>query len=101
MDRLLCLCFVLTTACAAASAATLTLTPDKDNTLFQSSAGNLSDGAGQSFYAGRSNQIGNIEIRRALIHFNLSSLPAGATVTGASLRLVSENIGQNGDRIMT
>jgi hypothetical protein len=34
------------------------------------------------------------------MHFNLSSIPAGATITNASLRLVSENIGQNGNRTM-
>ncbi|HEV8606548.1 MAG TPA: DNRLRE domain-containing protein [Tepidisphaeraceae bacterium] len=92
---------ISTLACAAACRAdTVTLTPDRDNTLFQSSAGNLSDGAGIAFYAGRSNQAAGLEIRRGLMHFNLASIPAGATITSASLRLVSENIGQNGNRTM-
>jgi hypothetical protein len=100
MGRLLCLCLVIATVCAAARADTVTLTPDRDNTLFQTSSGNLSDGAGLAFYAGRSNQTTSLQVRRGLTHFNLSSIPAGATITNASLRLVSENIGQNGDRTM-
>jgi hypothetical protein len=102
MGRLVCFCVLIAIACAtAAQAATVTLTPDRDNTLYQSSTGNLSNGAGGSFYAGRSNQTTTLQTRRALMHFNLSSIPAGAVITDASLRLVAENVGQNGNRTMT
>ena len=101
MGRSLWFCFAMLVACATALAqTTTTLTPDKDNTLIQNSAGNLSDGAGQAVFAGRTNQSGNIQIRRALLHFNLSTIPAGANITSASLRLTAENRGQNGDRTM-
>jgi hypothetical protein len=92
----------LALACAtAAQADTAILTPDKDTTLFQTTSGNLSDGAGQAIYAGRTGQSTTaLEIRRGLLHFNLSSIPAGAAITSASLRLTAENRGQNGDRIM-
>jgi len=100
MGRLFCLYSVIALCALVAQADTVTLTPDKDNTLYESSAGNISNGAGNAFYAGRSNQSGSVEIRRGLMHFNLTSIPAGATITNASLRLVSENVGQNGNRTM-
>jgi len=85
----------------AARADTVTLIPDRDNTLISTSAGNLSDGAGDAFYAGRTRQSSiDLQPRRAIIHFNLSSIPAGATVTNATLRLVADNRGQNGNRTM-
>jgi hypothetical protein len=102
MGRSLWFYSALALACATAHADTATFTPDKDNTLFQTTAGNLSDGSGQALYAGRTGQSNtSLQIRRALLHFNLSSIPAGATITSASLRLTAENRGQNGDRTMT
>jgi len=102
MGRLLLFtCCVIAFSCATASAVTVTLTPDKDNTLLQDSGGTLSNGAGNAFYAGRTQQLSSLQMRRGLMHFNLSSIPAGATITDASLRLVAENIGQNGNRTMT
>jgi len=102
MFRLLCFCSVLALVCARARADTATFTPDKDNTLFQTSAGNLSDGGGQALYAGRTGQSNTaLQIRRGLLHFNISTIPASATITSATLRLTAENRGQNGDRIMT
>ena len=100
MGRYFGLYSVVSLACAlAAHADTATFTPDKDNTLIQDAVGTLSNGAGQQLFVGRTNQIGNIEIRRALMHFNLSSLPAGANVTSASLRLVGES-NNNGARTL-
>src|SRR5438105_3893006 len=102
MGRLLGFFSVIALAAVVVRADTATFTPDKDNTLFQTSAGNLSDGAGQALYAGRTGQSTlALEIRRGLLHFNLSTIPAGATITSASLRLTAENRGQNGDRTMT
>jgi len=102
MGRSLWFYSALAVACATAHADTAVLTPDKDNTLYQTSAGNLSDGGGQALYAGRTGQSTlALQIRRGLLHFNLSSIPAGATITSASLRLTAENRGQNGNRLMT
>src|SRR4051812_5706406 len=98
MIRYLCAFFAVTVmSTLVARADTATLTPDKDNTLFQTSSGNLSDGSGQALYAGRTGQsTPGLQIRRGLLHFNLSTIPAGATITIASLRLTAENRGQNG-----
>ena len=77
MGKIIGVILVLALTCAA-HAANATLGSDKDGTLFQSSTGNLSDGAGEAVYVGRSQQFDtSVQIRRGLIHFNLSSIPAG------------------------
>ncbi|MGQ0798241.1 MAG: DNRLRE domain-containing protein, partial [Methanobacteriota archaeon] len=61
------------------------LTPTKDNTLCQTTDGSLSNGMGQYFFAGRTLAGSR---RRAVIAFNVgASIPAGATIVGASLTL--------------
>ena len=63
---------------------TVSLSPQKDNTLYEDPAGALSNGQGVFLYAGitQSNLL-----RRGLIAFNLSSIPANATITGATLSM--------------
>jgi hypothetical protein len=68
---------------ASHSQTTVTLTADKDNTIY-SESNTLSNGAGANFFAGVTN---NAAKRRALVHFDLSSIPAGATITSATLNL--------------
>jgi hypothetical protein len=61
------------------------INPSKDNTLFQSTTGNLSDGAGPGIFCGLT---ATNRKRRALLAFDVAgSLPAGATVLGAKLVL--------------
>jgi hypothetical protein len=67
-----------------AQAATLTFAPRKDNTLYQDASGASSNGAGQYLFVGKTNQG---SVRRALLAFDLSSIPAGATITSATLTL--------------
>ncbi|MBI4220511.1 MAG: DNRLRE domain-containing protein [Chloroflexi bacterium] len=56
----------------------------KDNTLYQSGSGALSNGAGESLFVGRTNSG---QVRRLVVAFDLASaVPAGAKVT--SVRLV-------------
>jgi hypothetical protein len=79
-------------ACAAmisaqaprATAATVTLPASKDNTLYFSNTGQWSNGGGQYIFSGR-NAIS--EQRRAVIAFDLSSIPAGSTIQSAALTL--------------
>lgn len=72
---------------AAAHAATVTLTPTKDNTLYESATGALSSGAGPHLLVGRTGQA-SFSRRRALLAFDVAgSVPAGATITGASLSM--------------
>ena len=58
---------------------------DRDNTLFESGDGSLSSGSGQHVYAGRVNFDANGWVeRRAVLHFDVSSIPANATIVSAS-----------------
>ena len=64
---------------------TVTINPVKDNTLYQQVAGNLSNGAGDHFFVGTTNQG---LIRRGLLQFDIASnVPAGATILEATLAL--------------
>jgi uncharacterized repeat protein (TIGR01451 family) len=63
---------------------TVSLTPVKDNTLFQSSGGYVSDGAGGTMAVGLDHYDGLA--MRSLMEFNVAgSVPAGATITGVTL----------------
>ena len=67
----------------------------RNATLYPSADGSVANGAGQYFFAGRTN--GDL-IRRGLVQFDVfSAIPVGATITGARLTL---NISQSngGDR---
>ena len=63
---------------------TVMLAPSKDNTLYESELGTVSNGMGQYLFAGNT---GNGEARRAVIAFDLSAIPANATVLSATLSL--------------
>ncbi len=63
----------------------ITLGAARDNTLYQDSAGALSNGAGRYTFAGMN---ANGEARRGLMWFDVAgSLPGGATITSVSLTL--------------
>jgi DNA/RNA endonuclease YhcR with UshA esterase domain len=63
---------------------TVTLTSSKDNTIFESPTGVLSSGAGGEVITGRTN---GALLRRALMQFDVSSIPSNATITSVSLKL--------------
>jgi len=78
------LCFpgVAHAQCAAGEVA---IPADRDNTLYEDAAGDLSNGAGDFVFSGNTNGNG---LRRALLHFDVAgAVPAGSTVTSATLRL--------------
>lgn len=75
------------TACArSALATTLALNPVKDNTIYENGDGIFSSGAGSFMFVGKTNNFGS---RRGLMEFDLSTVPAGATITSASLKLIA------------
>ena len=59
----------------------ITLNPIADNTLYEDVDGNLSNGAGSHFYVGRTGPIAGHSIRRGVLKFDLSAIPAGSTIT--------------------
>lgn len=73
-----------TTTPRATATDTIALTPVLDNTLYESTLGTISNGAGQHLFAGTT---GNGDIRRGLLAFDLSGIPAGAIVLSATLTL--------------
>jgi hypothetical protein len=74
---------------------TVELNPSKDNTLYQTSTGNLSNGAGDAFFSGRTGPNAGNRIHRGVLAFDLSQIPAGSTVTAVSLRLRMSRTAQN------
>ena len=62
----------------------VSLLPQKDNTLYEDPAGQLSNGAGIYLFAGETNIPA---LRRGLIAFDLTSIPTNATITGATLSI--------------
>lgn len=79
-----------------ARAATLTFTSSQDTTIYQDAPGN-SNGAGSVFIAGRAGGNATLApLRRALLSFDLSTLPAGTLVQSASLTLtLTQSAGTN------
>jgi hypothetical protein len=61
------------------------IAPSRDNTIYEDPAGSLSNGAGPSLFSGQNS--GSLA-RRALLHFDVAgAIPAGSTVTAATLTL--------------
>lgn len=65
-----------------------TLTAVADATLIEDPAGGWANGSGVNLFAGRIMQSGGGTVRRALMRFDLSSLPPQAQVQSVSVRLV-------------
>ncbi|WP_395736979.1 PQQ-dependent sugar dehydrogenase [Prosthecobacter sp.] len=79
-----------------AASGSLTLTPTKDNTIFSENTSNAS-GQGGMMFAGVTNTGSP---RRGLIAFDVSSVPAGATVSSAQVQL-SVQLGQGSNNPMS
>ncbi len=86
---------LLLTIAHSVDAQTVTLTPSKDNSIYQENAN--SAGLGQ-LYAGLTCTNNR---RRALLQFDLSSIPAGATITSVSLTLNCNNSGEATNSLFT
>jgi hypothetical protein len=69
------------------------LVPVADNTLIEDPNGAFSAGRASYFFAGRVGNNGGTTKRRGAIRFDLSSIPAGSTVTSVTLRLVCSAAG--------
>lgn len=60
----------------------LTVECDRDNTLYQSPTGSLSNGSGERLFAGVTNSG---TLRRTLLHFDVSGLPPGSVISSVTL----------------
>ena len=76
-----------------ASADVANLFPSKDNTLFQPVNDPTSSGSGPDLYVGRTAFNGS---RRAVLQFDVSSIPANATITAVSLNFRVTRVPQGG-----
>ena len=77
-------------------AVTVTIPAAKDNTLYESATGALSNGSGEYIFAGKTDQG---RIRRAVIQFDIASnVPSGATINSVTLRLNVSRTRQNTQR---
>ncbi len=66
----------------------LTLVASKDATLYQHPSGQLANGSGQRFFAGRTLQVAGEDIRRGLVAFDVGAvIPPGSVIHSVSLRL--------------
>ena len=70
--------------CPPPGTTTVTLIANHDNTLYQDAAGALSNGSGTRFIVSKG--TGN-QLRRGAVRFDLSSIPAGATIQSATLTM--------------
>ena len=77
---------------AHARADTLSLNPSADNTLYEDVAGSVSNATGNYLFSGLT--LVNFK-RRALLRFDLSTLPASATITSATLTLTMSRGGSS------
>ena len=80
----------------------MTLSPSKDNTLYESAAGALSNGAGQNLFVGLTGQPVGSAIRRGLIAFDISgNIPAGAVIMSVTLKLNLSMVSTTGTQTVT
>lgn len=85
-------------ASAAAPASVVSLTPIRDNTLFEDTEGDTSNGSGPAVFAGENSQG---RIRRAVLAFDIAgTLPAGTSVDSVRLRLHVSNVSDPSPRVM-
>lgn len=60
----------------------------KDNTLYESATGSLSNGSGEHFFVGQTAAGGGFKIRRGLIAFNIAEkIPAGSSIQSVVLTI--------------
>lgn len=76
---------------------TVTLTADRDNTLYETELTEVtSNGKGPHLYSGKTGAAAGYKLRRALLHFDLSAVPSGATISAAALSLrLNLQVGQD------
>jgi glucose/arabinose dehydrogenase len=91
MHRQLPVILIFLFTCLASSAVvaeTLELAPVKDNTLFEDDEGRFSNGGGKHLFMGRVGPDGDNLLRRAVVAFDLSGIPANAVIESAAVEFL-------------
>jgi hypothetical protein len=78
---------VLTLSSSSLLAEQIKLQPIKDTTIYEDVEGALSNGSGDYFFTGVNGANGGNAIMRALIAFDLSSIPANAVIENVTLQM--------------
>ncbi len=82
---------------ASAAGIVLTLEPAGDNSIYEAPPGVpellTSNGAGDFLFSGRGGLDAGFRLRRALLRFDLSPIPAGSIIVGAELTLHQSRAG--------
>jgi hypothetical protein len=73
---------------SVSSADVLQVTPSKDNSMFDGNPNN-SNGSGTSLFVGRTSAA---SLRRALIQFDVSAIPAGSTINSVAINLTVNQV---------
>lgn len=78
----------------AAGAEILVLEPSRDNTLFEDTGGQLSNGSGQYLFMGRTGGDKGVDrkLRRALLSFDLSAIEPRSQITRVELQISIDQI---------
>ncbi len=71
----------------SAQPVTTDFSPVRDNTLYERPTGDLSNGAGQQLFFGLTGGNAGMVLRRAVLGFDLSSIPPGSMVMDAQLNI--------------
>lgn len=94
LKRCCCLLLFLYSCMYSIGQTTIAIVADKDNTIFSTYPDN-SNGAGEYFFVGKNSALNQNSVQRALIHFDLSSIPAGAIISAATLTVYVNKSGPN------
>ena len=94
ITRVLMAIVVFMFACSDLRAEVLEIAPAMDTTLFEDEDGRLGNGSGQYLFIGRTWDENGIDalLRRAVIKFDLSSLPRGSTINTASFSITIDQV---------
>lgn len=84
---------VLAASTLAWASESVTVTTILDNTLIQDPGGTYSAGKAANFYAGRVGTNGGGTIRRGVLKFDLSAIPAGSSIESATITLYCSKAG--------
>lgn len=98
--RLLTMAALTIIATAPAGAFPISLQPSKDNTLYESATGNVSNGQGSYLFVGKNaGIISPLTVRRGLLAFDLSSIPPGSILTNATLTMSLSKSAPNAETV--